>query len=310
MAYTINIFAANLDDFKIYNLNGDAFKYSTPSPFQFATTMPNNGWQFLKSSFSFTDDNLKAWAAIIALTGVLIIYDQKITNNVQQFGRWTGIGNKEGTVGTLKIGSTKLLRRPNDLGSTFYFIGDGWVTLGLSGGFLTAGLISKDQRELTVASELLQGILLTGITTQLIKRLTGRESPIKSESPGGKWRFFPSTKTYQGNISKYDAFPSGHLATTMTTFMIISENYSEYTWIKPVGYTMMGLLGFQMVNNSVHWISDYPLAIGIGYMLGRTIVDNGRKKEDKNKNEIVSDVQVTPILSPRGETGINVSMSF
>jgi len=191
-----------------------------------------------------------------------------------------------------------------------YFIGDGWVTLGFTSAFMGTGLATSDQRALTVGHELLQGLLLTGATTQLIKRSTGRESPNKSSTPGGVWRFFPPLSVYQNNISKHDAFPSGHLATTMTTFTILSENYAEYGWIKPVGITLMGLLSFQMVNNSVHWAGDYPLALGIGYVLGKTIVENGRKKiNDENKNE-TQKISVIPFLTPDGKMGLNGSLSF
>ncbi|RPJ73597.1 MAG: hypothetical protein EHM20_11975 [Alphaproteobacteria bacterium] len=94
----------------------------------------------------------------------------------------------------------------------------------------------------------------------------------------------------------------------MTTFMILSENYAEYTWIKPVGYTLMGLLSFEMINNSVHWAGDYPLALGIGYMIGKTIVENGRKKIN-NENDS-QNFSLTPTLSPDGKIGLNGSISF
>lgn len=285
------------------------YEYLKPTPFMFASTMPHNYYSFLKNSFSFDSENLKGWAAIILSSAVLIAYDQEITNEVQRFGRKVGLGNAENTKATLRVGGSALLRRPSDLGSLFYFLGDGWVTLGLTGGFLTAGLYTQDNRTLTVAHELFQGLLLTGVTTQILKRSTGRESPIKSSAPGGVWRFFPKTSTFQGNISKYDAFPSGHLATTITTITILSENYSEYKWISPVGYTLASLLAFQMVNNSVHWAGDYPLAIGIGHILGKTIVENGRKKVGE-KDEAVKVVNFTPFISPRGMIGLNTELEF
>ena len=291
-----------------YKINDSKYSYQSPSTFQFITTMPRNYWSFLKNSFSFTDDNLKGWAAIILSSAILIHYDQEVTDSTQRLGRHLGLGNNENTVGTMKVGGVTFLRRPSDLGSAMYFLGDGWVTIGFSAGFLTAGLITKDERTLTVAQQLMQGLLLTGFTTQMLKRSTGRESPIKSSRPGGAWRFFPSTSTFQGNISKYDAFPSGHLATTMSTFIILSENYQEYHWIKPVGYVAMTLLSFQMVNNSVHWAGDYPLALGIGYMLGKSIVDNGRKKleEGENKTQVV----ILPVMSPDGRMGVNANVYF
>lgn len=305
--FSLSVFAEDDILVKRYSFNGETFEYKTPSNFQFITTLPHNAGSFLKNSFTGTEANLKAWAAIILSSALLIHYDQEVTDNVQKLGRKLGIGNDENTKATLRIGGSAMLRAPSDVGSFIYFLGDGWITLGLASGFLTNGYVTKDQRAQNVAQELLQGALLTGLTTQILKRSTGRESPIKSSAPGGKWRFFPSFKTFQGNISKYDAFPSGHLAMTMTTFMIISENYAEYHWIKPVGYTVISLLSFQMVNNSVHWAGDYPLALGIGYVIGKTIVDSARTKVDDPN---ASKVSFAPLISPDGKLGLQSSLSF
>ncbi len=291
---------------QIYHLNDIDYKYTRPTAFEFATTLPQNTWRFLDSSFS--KKYLNAWGAIALSTGVMIVYDQKITNQVQRFGRFLGLGNKENTVATLRVGGSPLLRRPSDVGSAMYFIGDGWVTIGFMGGFFANGLITESSRNLQVSSQLFQGLLMTGLTTQLIKRTTGRQSPIKSDKPGGRWRFFPPTSKYQNNISAYDAFPSGHLATTMTTFMILSENFPEYRFIKPVGITAMTLLGFQMVNNSVHWASDYPLALGIGYMIGKTIVENGREKVESSPNETHS--YFAPLLDTSGKYGLAWNIEY
>jgi hypothetical protein len=293
---------------KIYDVGNNKFEYKMPSHFSFISTLPENGLQFVKNSFSFDHDNLVGWGAIALSSALLIHFDQDVTNNVQRFGRKIGLGNAEGLKPTLKVGGWYLFRGPTNFASSLYFIGDGWITIGLTGAFMGTGYAIHDERAVTVGHELLQGLLLTGITTQIIKRSTGRESPNSKSTDGGVWRFFPKTSDFQGTISKYDAFPSGHLATTMTTFMILSENYPEYRWIKPVGYTLMSLLSFEMVNNSVHWAGDYPLALGIGYMIGKTIVENGRKKvgEDKNQHE----VSFVPMITPNGEYGFNGTITF
>ena len=43
----------------------------------------------------------------------------------------------------------------------------------------------------------------------------------------------------------------------------------------------MTLLAFQMLNNEVHWASDYPLAIGIGYSIGQIISQRERHRAKK-----------------------------
>jgi hypothetical protein len=298
--------AENAPNSRVYHLEDADYKYTNPTLFEFATTLPKNTWSFLDSSFS--SKYLGAWGIIALSTGIMIVYDQQITNQMQRFGRFLKLGNKENTKGTLKVGGSPLLRRPTDLGSLFYFMGDGWITLGLTSGFLINGALDHNPRTLQVSSQLLQGLLMTGLTTQIIKRSTGRESPVRATKPGGRWRFFPKTSDFQNAISAYDAFPSGHLATTMTAYMILSENYPELTWIKPVGITVLSLLGFQMVNNSVHWASDYPLALGIGYMIGKTIVEHGREKIDRDPNQ--THAFFTPLIEGKGKLGIVWNMDY
>ena len=78
--------------------------------------------------------------------------------------------------------------------------------------------------------------------------------------------------------------PSGHMATYIATVTIIATNYPEIKWIKPVGYSVASLLAFNMVSGKVHWTSDYPVAILMGYVMGKTIANRRIIKEDKNIN--------------------------
>ena len=98
-----------------------------------------------------------------------------------------------------------------------------------------------------------------------------------------RWNFFPNQKEYHKHVSSYDAFPSGHLAAFMSTLTVITENYPEYPIIKPIGYTLMTLLSIQMMNNGVHWASDYPLSIAMGYYLGKIAVNSGKKNIESSQ---------------------------
>ena len=113
--------------------------------------------------------------------------------------------------------------------------------------------------------------LALGVGTQLIKYSSGRENPTDASIPGGRWRPFPTMSVFQNNKPKYDAFPSGHLATFVSAITIIAENYPRIRWIKPIGYTIAGLIGFSMINNGVHWASDFPIGVALGYGFGKFI---------------------------------------
>lgn len=300
--YSLQAFS---NDEQIHN----GYIYQKPTLLEPFTTMPRNFGTFFSDSFS--KDKVGAWATIAASTTLLLIYDREVLNESQRLGRRLGIGNDDHTRDMLTVGNVSLFRGPTDIGSWMYFIGDGWTTFALTASFLGAGAYTQDYRALQTGAQLFQGLLMTGIMTQTIKRTTGRESPVVSSTPTGRWRFFPSQTKYNAHISSYDAYPSGHLATTIMTVTIIANNYQEYTWITPVGYTCATLLAFQMMNNSVHWASDYPLGIAIGYMMGKSISNNGRKKV---ASEAATNDKVTydwgPKLTAEGNLAMGMDISY
>jgi membrane-associated phospholipid phosphatase len=103
---------------------------------------------------------------------------------------------------------------------------------------------------------------------QVLKHITGRQSPFVSTKAKGRWDFFPNQIDYHKHVPSYDAYPSGHVTTTLATVIVIAENYPDIKWIRPLGYILTGLLAISMVNTGIHWYSDYPLALVLGYTFG------------------------------------------
>ena len=154
----------------------------------------------------------------------------------------------------------------------------------LSGTFYAIGKISNDYRALNTSNELVEVLLSVGVVTQTIKRITGRQSPsaaIRDGNSGGHWTPFPSFNAYQSKTPNYDAMPSGHVATFMATLTVIATNYPEIKWIKPVGHSLLGVLAFEMASSKVHWVSDYPLALLIGYVIGKNAANRRITKVEK-----------------------------
>jgi len=98
-------------------------------------------------------------------------------------------------------------------------------------------------------------------------------------NPGGDWHPFPSFSAFAKHTPNYDAFPSGHLMTATSALYVILGNYPDVQWIKPVGYTLIGVLGFEMVQANVHWVSDYPIAMVMGYIIGKNIANSKIEKK-------------------------------
>ena len=111
-------------------------------------------------------------------------------------------------------------------------------------------------------------------------------------------------------MSNHDAFPSGHLATAMATITILAGNYPDNKYIKPVGYSLMGLLGFAMLNNGVHWMSDYPLAIAIGYSCGKIALSRGRQVIPKLGHSNGATSALMPAYLGAGNVGLSYRATF
>jgi hypothetical protein len=256
-------------------------KYQTPDKFEFVTNVGDDMLQLWDKSID--SDNLSTWGIIAGSTLLLYYFDEELIAESKRLGKKLDIPPHGDSVTTTRIGigPFPIIKTTSDKGAMLYMIGDGLTHITIMSGFFTYGMISDDNKALSVSSQLAEGLVDVAIVTQVLKHITGRQSPFKSTQKRGKWDLFPNQEDYIKDVPSYDAFPSGHLATTMMTVTILAENYPNNAYIKPVGYTAMTLLAFQMLNNEVHWASDYPLAIGIGYSIGQIISKRERHRAKK-----------------------------
>ena len=261
-----------------YTIDGEVFLYPKPKVYTFIQYLPQT---FAGAArVGFARNSWKGWTIMVGSTAVLMAYDQEILDAVQRASKHIGLDPERRYKSFIpfKMGDKdkSIYDIPDNVNSAVYSIGEGMPSIFLSMGMLTYGLIKDDYRSISTASQIFQATMAMGITTQILKRMAGRESPFVATEPGGAWHPFPNLITYQQNVPSHDAFPSGHMGTLMSTTVVIAANYPEKRWIKPVGYSVMTLVGLAMINNGVHWASDYPLAIGLGYVFGHATVKLNR----------------------------------
>ncbi|NJL24999.1 MAG: phosphatase PAP2 family protein [Calothrix sp. SM1_5_4] len=260
------------------------------------TEVPRTSWNTLK--FAFQRDSVPAWTGIIISTALLYQYDGDIYAGAQKNGRDWGIGNEDRTKTVMKMGPYPILRLPSDTGSTLYFLGDGWTHFGTSAAFFLYGQLSESNRAFNTGLQIFHGMIVSTFFNQALKRGTGRESPSDRTVERGVWRPFPSVRAYSSNTPKYDAFPSGHVMTATLTFETIRMNYPEYSsYILPLEVLWLTALSWQMVNNGVHWASDYPLAVAMGWAVAKMSVQMGRPDADK---QVASSWTILPSFSELG----------
>jgi membrane-associated phospholipid phosphatase len=252
--------------------------YAKPRPFSFLTNLPGDLLQNLKSPFQ--KQSLKIDLGIIATTALLMHFDQPIMNAV---GEASADIHLKSVIefDQFEVHHQSILKWPDNLNSGFYQLGEGTTTMLIAGGFYIYGKISHSNRALQTASDLAEAYLSMGITIQALKRITGRQAPYLATKPGGTWHFFPSFSQYQHHTTNYDAFPSGHLATMMATITVLARDYPEVKWIRPVGYILTGVTSWALMNNQVHWASDFPLGVAIGYITGKIVTERHMKKQLK-----------------------------
>ncbi len=250
------------------------------------------------------------------LTAGLLRYDQDILIGSQEIARrWNLISESESGTGSRLVYRTKIgtadadLRLPRGLNSSMYFIGDGLSTIAILGGLSTFGALTDDLRALNTASQIAESTVLTGLVVITSKYSFGRQSPNQRTRNGGEWHPMPGPVTYLKHVSNYDAFPSGHVATAMSTLTVLAENYIDTPWIKPVGYGAIGLLMFSMLNNGVHWAADYPLGIAIGFTAAETVLQ--KRKPGAQASAALrgdrSSMEWSPFIS---ESGLGLSVHY
>jgi membrane-associated PAP2 superfamily phosphatase len=239
------------------------------------------------SRVTFRSSNIPAFLGMTFLTGGLVATDDETWKMSK---RWY---DNSRTVASIS--------------DVFEKVGDGMPQFELSAAFALVGLVANDQRALRTSSQLVESILATGVVIQVLKHSTGRESPFVSTRPGGRWMLFPNQIEYHKHVPNYDAYPSGHIATTMATVTVLAENYPEATWIRPIGYLIVAGVGIGMANTGIHWYSDYPLGIALGYMFGMIAAHpEGLPAELEQKG---TNVTVGPVFSPT-MTGLAVTVRF
>ncbi len=191
----------------------------------------------------------------------------------------------------------------------FVSLGDGKTQFALGGIFAAYGLLKDDNRALRTGSQIVQAVLSSGSVVQLLKHITGRESPFTRTSSTGTWRFFPNQLDYLKHVPAYDAFPSGHICTAIATVIVIAENYPDTKWIRPVGYIASGLLGVGMVNRGIHWYSDYPWGLALGYAFGMIAAHPEGASRDLFSTVSSAHVNIAPSMNEKG-VGLSFAVAF
>ncbi len=258
-----------------------------PKWYDMITRIPGDWVEYSKETFQVR--NIPAFIVVAGATAALMVTDRQ--------WYWTEKN---------WYGKSPAFHRFSDW---IVFTGDGRFQFGIVGAFAAYGFAFGDVRSLRTASELTEAILACGGVVQLLKHVTGRESPFVSTERTGDWDFIPNQIQYAKHVPHFDAFPSGHLATATATLIVIADNYPEISWLKPAGYVALAAISSSLVAYGIHWWSDFPLAFVLGYSFGEIAAHPfGIVLNDKHNAE-TRKLSLSPVAFPGG-AGLRLSLSF
>jgi membrane-associated phospholipid phosphatase len=253
------------------------------------TKLPSDWSSF--ASNTFRSESIPAIAGVVGLTGIFYIADNSTYQDMSNYAK----------------GSPRL----QSLNSDFIDVGDGRYELGFMGAFAVYGFLTDDSRAIRTASQMTEAFLATGAVVQVLKHISGRESPAAATSQRGTISLFPSLSAYQHNQPKYYSFPSGHIATTSASLTVLCENFPEVTWLQPVSYLTLGAVGASLVSKGMHWYSDLPLGVALGYSFG-AIAARTTSSGSEARNSVDGkpyELSLEPAFNSSG-AGINIAVHF
>lgn len=141
--------------------------------------------------------------------------------------------------------------------------GDGIVLGVLCLGAYGTGLVVKDSwlRETAVLSG--TALLLTSLSTQVLKIAVGRARPYMGL---GNTVFRPF-----GLEEGYESFPSGHTAAAFSVTAVLAARIDR-PWVSVGLYTLATLTGLSRIYTEDHWFSDVLFSAIFSASLGRSLV--------------------------------------
>jgi membrane-associated phospholipid phosphatase len=254
-------------DLNIGNQNKPADFYKTDSVFSFRSekgyfpSLLHNIGEQASAPFHFKAKQWLLTGAVAGITTALIFADEDIDS-------WARVRKQK----------SQLVNRTSPFISEF----------GSKYGIYTivaTGLVSaafKSEKGVQTSLLATQAFITSGIWTQIIKQLTGRERPkasyIFSHLEGGQWhgvfsKYIDVAPDDRSGFS-YDAFPSGHTATAFSIATVFATQYNDRKAIPVICYSAATLVGISRLTEHEHWASDVFAGAFLGYLSGKQVVRN------------------------------------
>jgi membrane-associated phospholipid phosphatase len=171
----------------------------------------------------------------------------------------------------------KPTRLERDISNAFGQIGGYGPTLGVPGGLIVTGFLTKNDRMRETGVLQYKAIAHASLLFLAVSRIAGRNKPNNARK--GKGEFF------EGGTS----FPSGHVLNSFTSASVLAHEYSDKPWVGIIAYTLSSLVAGSRVTQAIHFPSDVFVSVVAGILIGRYVVEHNSKyapsAKENNKTE-------------------------
>lgn len=140
------------------------------------------------------------------------------------------------------------------------------------------GLIVKSEKVKTTTLLATQAYITGAAIEAVLKTLSGRTRPNfypvgKDPEPTFTGPFGNTSRDAEGKRSN-SSFPSGHTTVAFAAATVFAKEYANKPIIPIVAYTGATLIGLSRITENKHWATDILCGAGLGYLVGRQVVNN------------------------------------
>ena len=159
----------------------------------------------------------------------------------------------------------------SDVGHIYQRVG---LTFAVAGAFYVAGLVTDQVPLRRTGQEVIESFCLSGLGSQLVKRMVGRDRPYAENGPyhfvGFNWK----------NVDQ--SFPSGDTVVAFSLSTVLAAEAKSLP-VSVALYSLAAATAFQRLHRDRHWFSDtvggaaWGTAVGLGVVRAHRRIENTRR---------------------------------
>lgn len=167
----------------------------------------------------------------------------------------------------------KPTRLQRDISNAFGHIGGYAPTLGIPGGLIGIGFLTKNDHLRETGVLQYKAIAHATLLFVAASAIAGRNKPNNHKKGIGEF--------FEGGSS----FPSGHTLNAFASASVLAHEYPDKVWVPVLAYTLASLVAGSRVTQGIHFPSDVFASGVVGILIGRYIVKHNSKYNGNLRNK-------------------------